>query len=274
MAYTKYSVACSNLTSDLVDILIARLSELGCESFEENDEHLHLFLPENKEAEKSIAVFLDQMMLDWSKSNIGDKNWNEAWEKGFREILVDDTVMIKADFHLPEILPPYVIDIHPKMAFGTGHHETTRLMIRQMMTRDFSEKTVLDWGTGSGVLAILAEKLKAKSVFAVDTDDWAINNTKENLEINKCRIVDVAKGSLGAVPNTPYDVILANINRNTLLNNIAQIKETLIKGGELMISGFYQSDLPFIKDEFKKYGLNFEDSLQENEWCTAYFVNL
>jgi len=273
MAYIKYSVSSKNLTGELVDILIAQLSELGCESFEEDDASLNLFLPENNHNEKAITLFLDQMLLEWSKVHIEDKNWNAEWEQGFREIRVDDRVMIKADFHKPENPTNYVIDIHPKMAFGTGHHETTRLMIRRMLQCDLVDKSVLDWGTGSGVLAIFAEKRKAASVNAIDTDDWAINNTRENISINNCKLIETAKGSLDKASGA-YDVVLANINMNTLLDNAGELKKKVKKGGCLLISGFYTSDLPRINDQIRKYGLNFEDSLQEKEWCVAYFVNL
>ncbi|MFO7879617.1 MAG: 50S ribosomal protein L11 methyltransferase [Bacteroidales bacterium] len=272
MAYIKIAIASGQVTDHVAAIIIAKLGELGIESFEEPGDQLFGYLPENAEKQNEIHMFLDKMMIPWKESRIEDQNWNAKWEESFREILIDDKVMIKAEFHKPEVKPHYVINIHPRMAFGTGHHETTRLVIRIMLEMNLKDKQVLDWGTGSGVLAVMADMMGAKSVLALDIDDWSVNNAGENVKINEATGITVRKGSLEAAKDDDFDLILANINKNTLIENAETLVSRLKTDGTLVLSGFYEDDLDEIKNKYLKFGLDFEQKKTENDWCSGSFL--
>ncbi len=272
MDYIQIIIPSKNLTQELLEIVIARLSAAGIESFEEADHELIAYVPEKKYNRKEISNFLSNMLLPFEENNIKPKNWNAQWERSFKEIRIDDRVLIKADFHKPENLPEFVINIHPKMAFGTGHHETTRLMIRHMLNVPLRGKKVLDLGTGSGVLAILSEKRKASTVIAVDNDVYAVENAKNNATINGCEKIIIKQGELDvAGKNESYDVILANINKNTVVSNAVFLKDMLDKNAHLLLSGFLMSDVNDVRKAFEQHGLKFERLLSENDWCALWF---
>ncbi|MDA3819082.1 MAG: 50S ribosomal protein L11 methyltransferase [Candidatus Delongbacteria bacterium] len=274
MDYIQIIIPSQNLTPELLEIVIAKLSDFSIESFEEADDALIAYVPEKRYNRKAVTSFLNDMLLLYKENTIKQKNWNAQWESSFKEVRLDDKVLIKADFHKSKNLPGVVINIHPKMAFGTGHHETTRLMIRHMLKIPLRGKTVLDWGTGSGILAIMAEKQKAKSVLAVDTDMLAVDNARDNVNINECKRIVVKQGGLD-IPgkNDAFDVILANINKNTLIDNASCLTGKLKKNAHLLLSGFLVSDVNDIGKAFEQHGLKFEQLLTENDWCAAWFSN-
>ncbi|MFW5804997.1 MAG: 50S ribosomal protein L11 methyltransferase [Bacteroidales bacterium] len=272
MDYIQIIIPSKNLTQELLEIVIAKLSDVGIESFEEADHELIAYAPGKKYNRDAISNFLSDMLLPFEENKLKPKNWNAQWERSFKEIRIDDRVLIKADFHKPKNLPEFVINIHPKMAFGTGHHETTRLMIRHMLNIPLCGKTVLDWGTGSGVLAILAEKRKANTVVAVDNDVFAVENAKNNATINGCEKIIIKQGDLDvAGENETYDLLLANINKNTLIHHAVSLKDLLKKNAHVLLSGFLMSDVYDIRDAFEQHGLTFERLLRENDWCAASF---
>lgn len=272
MDYIQIIIPSQNLPPELLEIVIAKLSDFSIESFEEAEDALIAYVPEKKYNRKAVTSFLSDMLLLYKEHTIKQKNWNAQWESSFKEVRLDDKVLIKADFHTPDNLPEIVINIHPKMAFGTGHHETTRMMIRNMLKIPLCGKTVLDWGTGSGILAIMAEKQKAKSVLAVDTDMLAVDNARENVNINECKRIVVKQGALD-IPgkNDAFDVILANINKNTLIDNASRLTGKLNKNAHLLLSGFLMSDLNDVRKAFEHHGLKFEQLFKELDWCAAWF---
>ena len=255
------------------NVLIAKLGEIGFESFEDTDLGFHGYI------QKSVfdLGLLNQLSLfenkdiqvSWVVSEIQPQNWNETWEKNFKPMRIGSDCIIRAHFH-EKVEAKYDLIITPKMSFGTGHHETTRMIISFLLETDCTEKSVLDMGAGTGVLAILADKKGAKSVLAVDFDQWCVENTNENLKLNKSRNIEVLKGSW--VPKVAsYDLILANINRNVLLVQISDYAAQLNAGGHLIMSGFYNKDLKSIQECCASVHLKFICNLEENNWVAASF---
>ena len=256
------------------DILMAELGELGFESFVETESGVLAYILESDWQEGMLDdLFVlqnSETSISWTKKNIAQQNWNAEWEKNFHPIHVDGVCMVRAPFHPSEHVE-YDIVIEPKMSFGTGHHETTYMMLKRMLDIDFSGKTVLDMGCGTGVLAILAEMKGANHVEAIDIDEWCYINTKENIERNQCKNIDAFQGDVGLIKGKMYDVILANINRNILLKDIPAYGKSLKKGGILLLSGFYNEDLNRIKDACASIKLDFIDNLEKNNWVAALF---
>jgi len=274
MTYTKIQIETSGLPDFLPDILIAKMSEIGVESFEEQDGLLLAYGKNNEFSLDDVTEFLTQMIIPFELEEIASQNWNKKWEENFKFVEVDDKVLIHADFHKVKKSYPHVIKIHPKMAFGTGHHQTTRLVIRHMLNMDFKSKKVLDFGAGTAVLAILAEQKGAKSVLAVDMDEWAVNNANENIQINQCKVIQVKQSNGDDLITVPtFDIILANVNKNALINRKKMLVNALKPQGKLVLSGLLENDLPEIQSEYEKSGLKFETVNQENEWIAVKFIN-
>lgn len=258
------------------EILMVSLCELPFESFEEEGTNLVGYIPQksyNKlEVEKLLLDFA-QKGIQFKAELIKDQNWNAEWEKNFSPIYIDDKCVVKAPFHNIEKSYPYEILINPQMSFGTGHHQTTYLILKEMFTMDFKDKEVLDMGCGTGILAILAEKLQAKNILAIDIDDWAYRNTIENIELNNCSKIETKEGGAELLnKNQQFNVILANINRNILLNDMESYVNVLKQGGEILMSGFYTTDVPLIEEEANKNGL-VKDAVKEHEgWAMAKFI--
>jgi ribosomal protein L11 methyltransferase len=204
---------------------------------------------------------------------IPQKNWNEVWESNFEPIQISDKIWVRATFHQPRPEFPYEIVIDPKMAFGTGHHETTSMMLDMMLSVDFEGKKVLDMGCGTGILAILAGRLKAADITAIDYDPICYESTIENAELNGINNIIAICGSKEAIPDEQYDIILANINRNILLDQMPRYSEVLKPGGEIYFSGFYETpDLDIIKEEAYKHGLKYVSHKKTKEWVAARFI--
>lgn len=256
------------------DILIAELGAAGFESFVETESGVEAYIQEN-DWNESILEFIDIFKSDIAKINytserIEQTNWNEEWEKNFHPIIVDDICSVRAPFH-EKPNTKYDIIIIPKMSFGTGHHETTHMMIQHLLKTDISGKSALDMGCGTGVLAILSEMEGAQPIDAIDIDNWCYLNSLENVERNNCQHISVYEGDATLLNGKSYDLIIANINRNILLDDIKVYDSVLNPSGILLLSGFYKDDIPIIENECSKYGLTLTDSLEKNQWVGLKF---
>ncbi len=258
------------------EVVIAQMGLLGFESFVNTPLGFKAYIPQNEFQEKEfsqIDVFdFQELEIEWDTKIIPPENWNRQWEENFSPIRVGERCVVRADFHPPE-KAEYELVITPKMSFGTGHHETTQMMISFLLDLNCNNKTVLDMGTGTGVLAILAEKRGAKTVLAVDNDPWCVENTLENLEMNHCQKISAQLSS--TVPKKKkYDMVLANINRNVLLKQIADYAQVLAPEGDLLMSGFYVEDLGIIQNACETEGFRFILNLDINNWVAAHFTLL
>ena len=215
----------------------------------------------------------DEFKIDYTFEDIEQTNWNEEWEKNFNPIVVDDMVSVRAPFHEKRDDVKYDLIIEPKMSFGTGHHETTHMMIQHILQNDFKHKSVLDMGCGTGVLAILAEKVGATKLDAIDIDNWCYLNSLENVERNDCKNISVYEGDVTLLNGKKYDSIIANINRNILLADISEYAKCLNENGSLFLSGFYEQDIPIIKAECNKQMLKLTKTLQKGQWVSLKFIN-
>lgn len=257
------------------DILIAELGELGFDSFVETEKGLLAYVKKenwNPSALQNIQILSSESFrISYEVSDIEQENWNEQWENNFDPINVDNQCVVRAPFHnKPDVA--FDIVIMPKMSFGTGHHETTHMMLKLVLAMDFTGKTVLDMGCGTGVLAILAAMKGAGSVDAIDIDNWSYLNAKENVAGNSCEQINVFEGDVSILTNQKYDLILANINRNILLSDIPVYVKHLRKGGVLLLSGFYKEDMPLISEVCTANGLSFQENLEKNNWVASKYV--
>jgi ribosomal protein L11 methyltransferase len=252
------------------EMLIAGLSELGFDGFEESADQLKAYVPESGFQEKDFNHLLNTYNLNYSKSIIQKQNWNKVWESNFEPVLIDDFVGIRADFHPAFEQVAHDLVITPKMSFGTGHHATTHMVIQLMRSIDFEKKSVFDFGTGTGILAILAEKLGASYVLATDNDDWCIENAMENVSVNHCQHIRVQKSEVLAL-DSRFHIILANINRNIILENLERLKNGMAPGGSLILSGLLKADADDILAATQKLGLELVHSLERNGWIGLQF---
>ncbi|CAZ96929.1 50S ribosomal protein L11 methyltransferase [Zobellia galactanivorans] len=272
--YIEYNFSVSPLQPGS-DILIAELGEAGFESFVENEEGVLAYIQKEDWNENILETveILDNSIFEvgFSIKEIEQENWNATWEKNFEAIQVADQCVVRAPFHeKPDVA--FDIVIEPKMSFGTGHHETTYMMLQFVLENDFEGKDVLDMGSGTGVLAILAALKKAAHIDAIDIDNWCYLNAKENVERNNCSHISVFEGDSSLLGERKYNVILANINRNILLADIPVYAQNLRENGALFLSGFYEEDIPLISETCLKAGLKFEKNLQKNNWVAVKYV--
>jgi ribosomal protein L11 methyltransferase len=251
--------------------LIAELSEIGFSGFEESSQILKAFIAESDFDEKVFIDTIQRFQIKPTLTVIPETNWNALWESNFEPVIVDDFVGIRADFHEPIAGVQYEIRITPKMSFGTGHHATTHMMMQLMRTIDFSNKTVFDFGTGTGVLAILAEKLGAPSIFAIDNDQWSIDNTQENIDRNQCKAIMVQLDVKPPIGNE-YKVILANINKSVILEFLPSLHSILTKGGSLLLSGLLEEDKEDILAATSKLNLQLVDSQSRKGWIALHIT--
>lgn len=231
------------------ELLIAALDECAIEGFEENTNALIAFVPEKDYNPTAIADLLTSYKLPYTVTAIPKQNWNEQWEENFQPVVIGDFCTIRAHFHTTPITTQHDIIITPKMSFGTGHHATTRLMVEQMAEIDCSDKRVFDFGTGTGVLAILADKLGATDIIAIDNDEWSYENACENVLMNHCAHIDIRQGVLEDIDNIiRFDIILANINRHILLAYMDSMYQLLGNEGVLLMSGLLTEDETIISN--------------------------
>lgn len=251
------------------DILIAELSEIGFESFSQNEKGFEAYIQEELDNENAVKELeYDDFKYSYQRIVIPKTNWNEEWEKNFNPVYVDDLVCIRAHFHDKPTQVKQDIIITPKMSFGTGHHDTTWLICRTMFGLNFENKDVLDMGCGTGVLAILAKKLGASKVLGIDIDDWSIENSIENADINQCNDIVFKKGDASILPSSPsFDVIIANINKNVLKNDLSTYFKCLKNNGYLLLSGFFTADVEELTKLALSIGYKHEQTFDKNGWA-------
>ena len=259
-----------------VEILIAELAEIGFESFVETDNGVLAYIPDISYSEQKIQALeilrTDVAIFDYSFKLIKAQNWNAVWESSFKPILVNDICVVRAPFHAPVKDVKYDIVIEPKMAFGTGHHETTYLMMEKLLNIDVKTDHVLDMGCGTAVLAILASKLGAAEITAIDNDEWAYNNSLENTLKNEASGIKVLLGDAKLLPGKKFNLILANINRNILLQDMPFYIDSLESKGSLLMSGFFTTDIPVIQKKAEDSGLFFVEQRHKNNWALLHFI--
>ncbi len=276
MPYTKVSIVIEPYSQDAADILMAMMGEAGYTTFEDNATGFDAYIPTEAYDEailNTIESPIESCKFSWTTTEIEDKNWNEEWEKNFfSPIVVSNKCVVRSPFHptFPDV--PIEIVIEPKMSFGTGHHETTAMMMEHILEMQLSGKRVLDMGCGTGILAILASKTGASDVVGIDIDSWCTSNSAENCQLNQIGNMDILLGDASLLENcAPFDVILANINRNILLNDIDKYCSVLTHGGNLIMSGFYLTDIPEIDACAKKHNLKLKSSKENNHWAAVAY---
>jgi len=271
--YISYDFKVSPL-QPATEILIAELGYAGFESFVETEEGVTAYIQKEEWSpnilEEINILDSDEFKIEFTFSEIEQINWNSEWEKNFDPIEVDGKCTVRAPFH-PNKNFEYEIVIEPKMSFGTGHHETTFMMLQFILENNFEEKSMLDMGCGTAVLAILAEMRGASNLDAIDIDEWCFENSLENIQRNDCKNISVYLGDASLLDGKKYDVVIANINRNILLNDMEAYRKCLAKDGELYLSGFYKEDLPIITEACNNLGFTFVENKEKNKWVAAKF---
>ncbi len=261
------------ISAEFSDLIIAELDQHGYDSFQETETGVQAYILIDEFDEEVIKdlqqQYEDVVEFNYSVSELENKNWNEEWEKNFEQSIISDECIVRASFHVPDKEYKYDIVINPRMSFGTGHHATTSMMLLHELDMDIQGKKVLDAGCGTGVLAIMAAKLGASEVFAYDIDDWSYNNAVDNFSLNNTETVNISVGEVDvAIPNRPYEVILANINKNVLLQDIQHFANILQENGYLVLSGFYEKDIEDLMYEAKKHDLSLENQKEKDGWVS------
>ncbi|HUH18630.1 50S ribosomal protein L11 methyltransferase [Albibacterium sp.] len=277
MKYLEFDFNCNPSQGWQQDLLIDRLGDTGFDTFEQTEEGFKAYIPEpnfNPIDLETVLLNLDSdFQVSYKLSSIAPQNWNTLWESNFQPIFIKDQVYVRATFH--DVRPDYPIEIliDPKMAFGTGHHQTTSLMMEYILEESLEGKSILDIGCGTGILGILASKLLAKNIVSIDNDSICVESSKENKQLNNISNMKVLEGSVSAIPNQHFDVILANINRNILLEHLYYYSQAMVPGGNLFLSGFYQGeDLDLLEKEASKYGFEFLGYKTRDNWVAAKFI--
>jgi ribosomal protein L11 methyltransferase len=252
-----------------IDILIAGLGDIGFESFVENEDGFEAYINEELEKDIKLSEFtFDDFTFSYEKDKIEHVNWNEEWEKNFEPVLVEDLLLIRAPFHAPVKNVKYEVVIVPKMSFGTGHHDTTWLMCKQLFALDLKNKSVLDMGTGTGILAIVARKLGASPIVGIDIDEWSAENARENCIANDCADIEIRLGDKDLLNDyKEFDVILANINKNVLKIQISSYAKLLKPNGVLLMSGFFTTDVDELEKYAKDQDLKLIERYAKNNWA-------
>lgn len=261
------------------DLLINNLSAIGFDTFEETENGFKAYIPTtdfNQESlDEALAEYREMFSFEYEEKLIPYQNWNEVWESNFEPLEISDQCYVRATFHEPRPEFTYEIVIDPKMAFGTGHHQTTAMMMQWMLEEEFAGKSVLDMGCGTGILAILASKLGASEIVAIDYDPLCFESTLENSRLNEVENIQALCGSKEVIPGRQFDIILANINRNILLDQLDRYSEALTGNGIIYLSGFYQGeDLEMIKEKASTLNMEFQGSKEDKNWVAARFIRL
>lgn len=272
-AYFEFAITCNE---DIKELLIAELAELEYEGFIETDEGFSAYIPQSLH---NPLVYNDLLLKyginpnDVPHSVIEPQNWNAQWEASYEPIIVADKILVRAPFHDLQMNYAHTITIQPKNTFGTGHHETTQLVLELMLAQDFNSKQIFDYGCGTGVLGLMALKLGAAQIVGNDIDEWCLDNITENKNLNNLQNFEFRLGSLSVIKATEtFDGVLANINKNILLNSFSDITKHMKPGAFLLISGFYETDLADLKKATDPLGLQFKKHLVKNDWCAAQFM--
>ena len=279
MKYLEFTFHTTPCTETVNDVLSAVLGEVGFESFVEQADGINAYVQQNLFDEEALKAALDsfplpdaQITYEWQEAE--DKDWNEEWEKNFfQPIVIDNQCVIHSTFHRDVPAATYDIVINPQMAFGTGHHETTSLIIGELLETELHDKALLDMGCGTSILAILARMRGAKPCTAIDIDEWCVRNSLENIELNKVDAIKVFQGDASSLENVgPFDFVIANINRNILLNDMHCYVARMNEGAHLLMSGFYVDDIAAIRAEAERLGLQFVHHREKNRWAAVLFV--
>jgi len=270
MFYTRLQVICD---PEFSEILMAEIAEVGFDTFMETEKGFEAFVEEEKFDHDHLESIQEKYKhvnpLIFFQDKIQKQNWNEEWEKSIEPIIVDDKCLVRAEFHKIEKKYPYEIVITPKMSFGTGHHQTTYLMLKSQMRIDHQTKRVMDAGCGTAILSIMASKLGAKEVEAFDIDEWSTVNGKENIDNNHCSNIHLYQGKISELKFTgKFDIILANINKNVLLAEMKSYADYLSATGQLLLSGFYMQDIEDLKLEAVKYNLSEVFRDEKETWAS------
>jgi ribosomal protein L11 methyltransferase len=276
MQYIQVSFTFGAIEEYQKDLLIAELADIGFNTFEDTPDGFAAFTDAGSFNEASlkevISGFEGQMQYTYAVTEIEAENWNETWEKNFEPLIISDQCYVRATFHPAQPQYAYEIVIDPKMAFGTGHHQTTTMMMEYILSSDCSGKRVLDMGCGTGILAILASKRGASTILAIDNDQICYESTLENASLNNIANMEALCGGKEVIPNRKFDVILANINRNILLDQISTYNGVLEANGEIFFSGFYESpDLDMIKAACDAFNITYRDHKKIGDWVAARF---
>lgn len=277
MNYIEVEFTCTPNNEIVNSILSSSLAEIGFESFVDTENGTIAYIQEGLFSKQQIDDAINNLIIEaeisYTQKTIEGVDWNEEWEKNyFKPLKIDNRCIIQSTFHNEPAVAEYNILIDPKMAFGTGHHQTTELMIREILNIDFKNKSVLDMGCGTAILAILASMRGANPILGIDIDKWAYDNAMENLSLNKTNNIRIEIGGAELLGKETFDVILANINRNILLNDIQHYASVLNENGELYMSGFYTEDIPVIKEECEKHKLQFIHNNLKDNWTAVKFV--
>ncbi|MGL5682278.1 MAG: 50S ribosomal protein L11 methyltransferase [Marinifilaceae bacterium] len=280
MQYKEITVTLTPYSEAIADALIGEFSTIGFDGFYNTENGFVAYIPTSDFKPEAIET-LDYWnlistthTLSWTEQTIEDQDWNAVWESNFSPITIDNTIMVRAGFHEPNPQAQYDIVIDPKMSFGTGHHSTTALVLRTLLQKESEIKgmRVLDMGCGTGILGIMASLLGAKEVLGIDIDEWAYNNAIENIKTNEVPNMTIKIGDASLLANEqPFDVVLANINRNILLEDMKHYVAVMHPGSLIIFSGFYEQDLDKIKEEADKQGLSFDQYMENEEWVAATF---
>ncbi|SRR5690554_6922948 len=279
MQYTRVSFICNPNFEAVKDVLAAMLGRIGFDAFMDTETTMEAYIPTSlfspTSVDQMLANFPVEATIHYSAEEMEDRNWNEEWEKNyFQPIAIDNRLYIHSSFHPLVGEYRYRILIDPKMSFGTGHHETTRLMLEGLLEMDLTGKSVLDMGCGTAVLAILASMRGASEVTAIDIDEWAYRNALENVRLNEAFNIQVEQGGVEKLEGKRvYDMILANINRNILLRDMPNYKAVLNRGGTLIISGFYREDIPALRAKAEEVGLTYHHTSEKEEWIAVSFCS-
>ena len=281
MKYLEVTFTTHPCNETVNDVVSALAGDIGFESFVECEGGIQAYIQQaliNKEVlDEMISEFpISNAKVEYTVKEAEDKNWNEEWEKNFfQPIVIGDRCCIHSTFHKDTPKTEYEILINPQMAFGTGHHETTSSIISELLDADLKDKSVLDMGCGTSILAILASMRGANPVTAIDIDDWCVNNSKDNIILNQINNITVELGDASLLKGRkPFDVIIANINRNILLADMPQYAACMHAGSELYMSGFYVQDIPVIREKAENLGMKFIHYREKNNWAAVKFIML
>ena len=276
MDYYKITIEITPFEDWLRDVLVAQLGEIGFDSFLETETGTEAFIPVQSFIEVDLELvlnsFQDRFSFSTKKELIKSRNWNEEWEKNyFKPLVINNECVIRAPFHTDFPKAKFEIIIEPNMAFGTGNHETTSMMVETILENNMEQKNVLDMGCGTGILGILASMKGAKNVTAIDIDEWSFNGSNENAALNNIHNMTVKQGDASSLGDEKFDIILANIHKNVLLSDMSAYSEVLNQGGLMVMSGFYTEDIQDIKSKAESLGLNDNGFKTKNNWVAYSF---
>ncbi len=276
MAYLEFEIPVRSWSSTEREILMARMSVIGYEGFVESEDLIQAYIPKESFSSGVFTQLIDELSefgikVQYRFHETVEQNWNEEWEKKFDPVIIKEKVLVRAPFHDSGSDLPCTLIIEPKMSFGTGHHITTRLMIEAMMNMDLEGKRLLDMGCGTGVLGIYACFRGAKQVLAVDNDQWAYENSLENVERNSASAMEVRFGDVTSLGTAVFDVIMANITRNILVRDLPDYCHHLVKDGTLAVSGFLAEDVQFVLNAAYQCGLDHKQTQEDSNWISLSF---